>query len=146
KRGARRIGRSLSPMEPGAPGSAYSSCPDIVLALFASMRRNTAGTIDARIQNSRESHENHMRDSCLKLIEVGTRAGARKIAVGKRAGSSPGILWLGGFKSDMKGTKAAPLDAWAEAQRRAMIRFDYSGHGESGGDFADGTIGRWLDE
>src|SRR5712691_13448062 len=87
-----------------------------------------------------------MSDCCLKFIPVGTGADARRIAVRQRAGSTPGILWLGGFKSDMKGTKAAALDAWAAAQGRAMIRFDYSGHGESGGDFADGTIGRWLEE
>src|SRR5262244_821311 len=87
-----------------------------------------------------------MSDCCLKTIEVGTGADARRIAVRERTGSAPGILWLGGFKSDMKGTKAAALDAWAETHGQAMIRFDYSGHGESGGDFADGTIGRWLEE
>jgi pimeloyl-ACP methyl ester carboxylesterase len=58
----------------------------------------------------------------------------------------PGLFWLGGFKSDMKGTKAVALDQWAERQGRASVRFDYSGHGESGGDFRDGTIGRWLEE
>ena len=87
-----------------------------------------------------------MNDCCLKFIPVGTGVDLRKIAVRERAGSSPGILWLGGFKSDMKGTKAAALDAWAQAQGRAIIRFDYSGHGESGGEFADGTIGRWLED
>src|SRR5215467_5877370 len=87
-----------------------------------------------------------MSDCCLKFIQVGTGADVRRIAVRERTGSTPGILWLGGFKSDMKGTKAAALDAWAETHGRAMIRFDYSGHGESGGDFADGTIGRWLEE
>jgi esterase/lipase len=60
--------------------------------------------------------------------------------------AGPGLFWLGGFKSDMKGTKAAALDAWAEAQGRACVRFDYSGHGESGGDFTDGTIRSWLEE
>jgi pimeloyl-ACP methyl ester carboxylesterase len=63
-----------------------------------------------------------------------------------KAGKEPGLFWLGGFKSDMKGTKAAALDAWAEAKGRACVRFDYSGHGESGGDFTEGTIGRWLAE
>ena len=87
-----------------------------------------------------------MSDCCLKIIPVGTGAYARRIAVRERAGSAPGILWLGGFKSDMKGTKAAALDAWAAAQGRAMIRFDYSGHGESGGAFVEGTVGRWLEE
>src|SRR5947209_17495374 len=87
-----------------------------------------------------------MSDCCLKFIEVGTGAEARKIAVRERAGAAPGVLWLSGFKSDMKGIKAAALDAWAEKQGRAAICFDYSGHGESGGSFADGTIGRWLEE
>jgi len=56
------------------------------------------------------------------------------------------LFWLGGFKSDMQGTKALALDAWATERGRASVRFDYSGHGESGGDFAEGTIGRWLEE
>jgi pimeloyl-ACP methyl ester carboxylesterase len=60
--------------------------------------------------------------------------------------SGPGLFWLGGFKSDMKGTKAEALDQWAETEGRACLRFDYSGHGESGGDFLDGSIGRWLAE
>jgi pimeloyl-ACP methyl ester carboxylesterase len=63
-----------------------------------------------------------------------------------RAGAAPGLLWLGGFKSDMQGTKALALDGWAAAHGRACVRFDYSGHGESGGLFTDGTIGRWLEE
>jgi pimeloyl-ACP methyl ester carboxylesterase len=58
----------------------------------------------------------------------------------------PGLLWLGGFKSDMTGTKAAALAGFAADTGRALVRFDYSGHGESHGDFADGTIGRWLEE
>lgn len=87
-----------------------------------------------------------MSDCCLKFIEVGTGAQARKIALRGRAGAPPGLFWLAGFKSDMKGTKAEALDAWAAARGRAMVRFDYSGHGESGGAFADGTIGRWLEE
>jgi pimeloyl-ACP methyl ester carboxylesterase len=53
---------------------------------------------------------------------------------------------LGGFKSDMKGTKAEALDHWAGKENRACLRFDYSGHGESGGSFTEGTIGRWLEE
>jgi len=87
-----------------------------------------------------------MSDCCLKFIEVGTGAVVRKIAVRERTGGPPGLLWLGGFKSDMKGTKAEALDAWARDQGRALIRFDYSGHGESGGAFQDGTIGRWLED
>ncbi|MBN8966300.1 MAG: alpha/beta hydrolase, partial [Rhizobiales bacterium] len=87
-----------------------------------------------------------MSDCCLKSIDVGTGKAARRIAVRIRDGASPGVFWLGGFKSDMKGTKAAALDQWAQANARASSRFDYSGHGESGGDFTDGTIGRWLEE
>jgi pimeloyl-ACP methyl ester carboxylesterase len=70
----------------------------------------------------------------------------RTIAVRVRQGKSPGLFWLGGFRSDMKGIKAEALDAWAASEGRACLRFDYSGHGESGGDFLDGTIGRWLEE
>src|SRR5689334_19926301 len=78
------------------------------------------------------------------FIEVGEASAVRRIAVRARAGSAPGLLWLGGFNSDMKGTKALALDAWAAERGRACVRFDYSGHGESGGRFVDGTIGRWL--
>jgi pimeloyl-ACP methyl ester carboxylesterase len=80
------------------------------------------------------------------FIEVGHENSARRIAVRAREGASPGLFWLGGFNSDMKGTKAVALDAWARGEGRACVRFDYSGHGESGGKFADGTIGRWLEE
>jgi pimeloyl-ACP methyl ester carboxylesterase len=80
------------------------------------------------------------------FIEVGQGGVARRIAVRARAGGLPGLFWLGGFKSDMMGTKAIALDAWAAERRRACVRFDYSGHGESGGNFTDGTIGRWLEE
>ena len=80
------------------------------------------------------------------LIEVGKDDSARRIAVRAREGSAPGLFWLGGFNSDMKGTKALALDAWAAEHGRASVRFDYSGHGESEGMFADGTIGRWLEE
>src|SRR5712692_4985252 len=79
-------------------------------------------------------------------IEVGNDAGQRPIAVRARKGAAPGLFWLGGFNSDMQGTKALALDAWAAEQNRACVRFDYSGHGESGGAFSDGTIGRWLEE
>jgi len=80
------------------------------------------------------------------FIWVGEGDGRRRIAVRARAGGSPGLIWLGGFNSDMKGTKALALDAWAAEHGRGGVRFDYSGHGESGGAFIDGTIGRWLEE
>src|SRR4051794_3416572 len=87
-----------------------------------------------------------MGDCCLKSIEVGTGAVGRRIAVSSRPGTSPGILWLGGFNSDMNGIKARALDEFASDRGRAIVRFDYSGHGVSGGAFTDGTIGRWLEE
>ena len=80
------------------------------------------------------------------ILAVGEGAKERRIAVRLRQGDSPGVLWLGGFKSDMGGIKAMALDRWAQEHRRAYVRFDYSGHGESGGAFTDGTIGRWLEE
>jgi pimeloyl-ACP methyl ester carboxylesterase len=57
-----------------------------------------------------------------------------------------GTFWLGGFKSDMRGTKAEVLAAHARRTGRSCIRFDYSGHGESAGAFTDGTISHWLDQ
>jgi pimeloyl-ACP methyl ester carboxylesterase len=87
-----------------------------------------------------------MSDLCLKVLQVGTDKAVRPIAVRAREGATPGLLWLGGFKSDMKGIKAEALDRWAQERGRALVRFDYSGHGESGGSFTDGTIGRWLEE
>jgi len=80
------------------------------------------------------------------VIDVGTGDAARRIAVRARSGGPPGLFWLSGFNSDMKGTKALALDAWAADHSRACVRFDYSGHGESGGKFVDGTIGRWLED
>lgn len=61
-------------------------------------------------------------------------------------GRTPGVVWLGGYRSDMLGSKAETLAAWAERSGRAFLRHDYSGHGESGGAFADGTISKWLGE
>jgi pimeloyl-ACP methyl ester carboxylesterase len=87
-----------------------------------------------------------MNDVSLKTLKIGAGEHARDIAVRVREGKGPGLFWLGGFKSDMKGTKAQALDGWAAEQGRACTRFDYSGHGESGGDFADGTISRWLED
>ena len=72
--------------------------------------------------------------------------GGTFIAFRRIAGSEPGLVWLGGFRSDMKGSKAAALAEWAAGHGRAFLRFDYSGHGESGGQFAEGTISRWLAE
>lgn len=70
-----------------------------------------------------------------------------RLAYRQRRGKTdraPGIVWLGGFRSDMLGTKAEHLDQWAVANGREFLRFDYSGHGESEGAFEDGCIGEWL--
>jgi pimeloyl-ACP methyl ester carboxylesterase len=80
------------------------------------------------------------------FLPVGQGEAARRIAVRRREGKLPGLMWLGGFRSDMGGTKAVALDRWAAEHGRACVRFDYSGHGESGGLFAEGTIGCWLQE
>jgi pimeloyl-ACP methyl ester carboxylesterase len=61
-------------------------------------------------------------------------------------GTGPTIVFLPGFKSDMDGSKATHLRDWAAGQGRAMLRLDYSGHGQSSGAFEDGTIGRWADD
>jgi pimeloyl-ACP methyl ester carboxylesterase len=68
----------------------------------------------------------------------------RQIAYEKTAGGAPGVVFLGGFRSDMTGTKALYLADWAQARGRAFLRFDYSGHGASGGRFEDGAIGDWA--
>lgn len=61
----------------------------------------------------------------------------------QREGLTPGIVWLGGFKSEMTATKATALDAWAAKSGRAFLRFDYFAHGGSSGDFRRGTVSRW---
>jgi pimeloyl-ACP methyl ester carboxylesterase len=81
-----------------------------------------------------------------EFLSVGWGDNVRKIAVRRRSGATPGLLWLGGLKSDMGGTKAVALDRWAAAHGRNCVRFDYSGHGESEGKFTEGTISRWLEE
>ena len=79
-------------------------------------------------------------------LTVGTGRGARDVAVRVADGAAPTLLWCGGFRSDMTGSKAEATVAFARSRARASVRFDYSGHGESGGDFADGTISRWVEE
>lgn len=68
----------------------------------------------------------------------------RKIAYHRTEGQGPGVVFLGGFMSDMGGTKAVYLEEWAKKSGRAFLRFDYSGHGESSGAFTDGSIGEWA--
>jgi pimeloyl-ACP methyl ester carboxylesterase len=87
-----------------------------------------------------------MSHNSLKFLEIGEGSDNRSIAIRAQPGGAPGLFWLSGFRSDMNGTKAAALARWAEVEGRACVRFDYSGHGESGGVFTEGTIGRWLAE
>lgn len=70
----------------------------------------------------------------------------RQIAYHRLAGTGPGVVFLGGFRSDMNGTKAVFLENWARDQGRPFLRFDYSGHGQSSGDFLDGAIGDWFED
>jgi len=72
-----------------------------------------------------------------------TKYGAR-LAYHQTSGAGPGVVFLGGFKSDMTGTKAIYLEEWAKRAGRAFLRFDYTGHGESSGAFEDGSIGDWA--
>lgn len=85
----------------------------------------------------------------LQFLGVGAGDGARNIAFRHRGApenSDPTLVWLNGYRSDMGSTKAGALDVWCAAKGRALLRFDYSGHGASGGRFEDGTLSRWLEE
>jgi pimeloyl-ACP methyl ester carboxylesterase len=75
-----------------------------------------------------------------------SRADGATIAYHKTEGEGPGIIFLGGFRSDMTGTKAQALEAHCKTQNQAFLRFDYFGHGASSGAFTDGTIGRWAED
>jgi len=79
----------------------------------------------------------------LPKLERLTREDGETIAYLQRAGKTPLVLWLGGFKSDLQATKAQALMRWAEDHDRAFLGFEYFGHGSSSGDFRNGTIGRW---
>ncbi|RJE80002.1 carboxylesterase [Paracoccus sp. JM45] len=70
----------------------------------------------------------------------------RRIAYVRTQGKGPGIVFLGGFKSDMSGTKAVHLEAWAKEHGHAFLRFDYSGHGGSSETFEEGCIGDWAED
>lgn len=75
-----------------------------------------------------------------------TRDDGATIAYHWRAGRAPGVMFLGGFMSDMSGTKATALDAWCAARGQSFLRFDYFGHGKSSGEFSAATIGRWKED
>ena len=69
-----------------------------------------------------------------------------RLAYARTPGEGPTVVFLSGYKSDMEGTKAVHLEAWAEARGRAFLRLDYSGHGQSGGVFEEGCIGDWAQD
>jgi len=81
-----------------------------------------------------------------QFLNVGEGGSARRIAVLVRPGAGPTVFWLGGFRSDMRSTKAEALDVWAARSGRAYVRFDYAGHGESGGASEESTISTWLED
>lgn len=84
-----------------------------------------------------------------EMLTIGEGRAARRICVlhrVRRRETGPGIVWLGGYRSDMDGTKAVEIDRFCGEQGLACTRFDYSGHGRSEGSFTDGTISRWLEE
>jgi pimeloyl-ACP methyl ester carboxylesterase len=87
-----------------------------------------------------------MDDSQPQFLEIGAGNRRRRIAYRRREGEGPALLWLSGFLSDMASAKATAVAAWAATEGVAMMRFDYSGHGLSGGDLLDATIGDWLEE
>jgi pimeloyl-ACP methyl ester carboxylesterase len=78
--------------------------------------------------------------------EILARPGGATIAYHRLTGGAPGIVFLGGYRSDMGGTKALFLQDYCRRRARAYVRFDYYGHGASSGDFALGTVGRWRDD
>jgi pimeloyl-ACP methyl ester carboxylesterase len=74
------------------------------------------------------------------------RADGERVAYLRQEGRGPGLVWLGGFNSDMNGTKAQAVATFAAREGRASLRFDYFGHGASSGQFKDGTISRWRED
>ena len=82
----------------------------------------------------------------MTAVEILQRADGERLAYRRRSGASPSVLWLGGFNSDMTGSKASTLDSWSFEKTHGFCRFDYFAHGQSSGDFSSGTISRWLDD
>lgn len=101
-------------------------------------------------ENIYQNESLNMGDSEPQFIQIGKNDVKRRIAVrnapGSGASSLPGILWLSGFKSDMSGTKAEALAEEGARNGQGVVRFDYSGHGLSEGDFEDACVSDWLEE
>ena len=87
-----------------------------------------------------------MRPSMVETAGFLERPDGAKLAWRRIEGEGPTVVWLGGFRSDMAGTKAQALADWAASAGRPYVRFDYFGHGESSGQFRDGTISRWRED
>lgn len=87
-----------------------------------------------------ESYASKMKPQTLKCPD------GSELAYHKTDGATPGVIFLGGLRSDMNGTKALEIEKFCQECGQQFIRFDYFGHGESSGDFVDGTIGRWADD
>jgi pimeloyl-ACP methyl ester carboxylesterase len=105
------------------------------------------------VANFHTNHEDRLglTEVQLQTTMVGEGSRARRIAFRPRparakSGPKTGLVWLPGFKSDMVSTKASALDAYCENEGRALLRFDYSGHGQSGGRFEEATLSLWLEE
>jgi pimeloyl-ACP methyl ester carboxylesterase len=90
------------------------------------------------IRGRRVQSIDHVQTETLKLPD------GRRIAYRRSAGAGPGVVFLCGLRSDLTGTKASFLDAWARARGQAYLRFDYTGHGASSGEFREGSIGAWA--
>jgi len=88
----------------------------------------------------------HLQDLVMPNVQTLITPQGRHLAYHQAMGAGPGVIFLGGYRSDMGGTKAIALEAWAKAQGRAFLRFDYGGHGQSGGDFNTLGIADWLDD
>jgi pimeloyl-ACP methyl ester carboxylesterase len=85
-------------------------------------------------------------DKAMGEIQFLETDSGRRLAYHRFSGREPGVVFLGGLRSDMTGTKAVHLEDWARRSGRAFLRFDYSGHGASSGDFTDGCIGDWAED
>lgn len=77
-------------------------------------------------------------------LDGGRRLAYHRTAASGEGARAPGLMFLGGLRSDMTGTKAAWLEEWARARGRAFLRFDYTGHGASSGAFEEGAVGDWA--
>jgi pimeloyl-ACP methyl ester carboxylesterase len=104
-----------------------------------------------RVKQQPEQIENLPEVVHPQFLPVGDGEARRQIAFLQRTTEHgdarlSGLVWLGGFRSDMESVKASALDQWAASRNRSCLRFDYSGHGRSDGRFEDATIGLWLEE